>query len=148
MSDWEEEPDDSRSTSQNAYFPPSGRGWYNSFDRNEAENLSDGRRPGFGRGRANRFGNPTENRNECSSPGKRNSYSEDGNTGGFGRGESGFGRKQFSRGGDVNADGVNWRDRGNRDNPRGFGRNRGGQGRERNSTEIMVPSDDVRYIIG
>lgn len=31
---------------------------------------------------------------------------------------------------------------------RGFGRTRAGQGRERQSTVMMVPSDDIRYIIG
>ncbi|PFX20883.1 probable ATP-dependent RNA helicase DDX43 [Stylophora pistillata] len=138
MSDWEEDADDSRSTSQNVYIPPNRRGWYNSFDKNVQENLSDGRRPGFGRGRANRFGNARE---EYSSAGKRNGYSEGGRSGGFSRGESGFGRKQIARGGRSwrgSSEDDSWK---NRDHSRGYER-------ERNSTEIMVPSDDVRYIIG
>lgn len=163
MSDWEDDGDDSTSVSQNAYIPPhgTGRGWY---DKTEDETSSDARRPGFGRGRANRFGNSTQSGNEYSSPGRSNGYSKEVNSGGFGRGESGFGRRnddsKFSRGEprndsswrgdrDENNDGGHWRDRGTRDNSRGgFGRSRGGQGRERNSTEMMVPSEDVRFIIG
>lgn len=161
MSDWEEEGDDPISVSNNAYIPPRGRGWYNSFGD---ETVPDTRRPGFGRGRANRFGNSMENGNAYSSPGKNNDYSREMNSGGFGRGDNGFGRRShdsnFSRGDrtqsdnswrgdrDENNDGGRWRDRGSRDNSRGFGRSRGGQGRDRNSTEMMVPSDDVRYIIG
>lgn len=156
MSDWEDDDDGSTSTSQNAYVPPRGRGWY---AKTGDENFSDsaGRRPGFGRGRANRFGNATENRNDNYSPGKRNGFNQDMNSRGFGRGEGGFGRQnrdsKFSRGenrGDADQcnDAVNWRDRGARDTSRGFGRSRGGQGRERNSTEIVVSTNEVRYIIG
>lgn len=160
MSDWEEEGEDLTSVSNNAYIPPRGRG----FDKTGGdENFSDARRPGFGRGRANRFGNSTESGNDYSSPGRSNGYSKEMNSGGFGRGDSGFGRRshdsKFSRGDnrsdnswrgdrDENSDGSHWRDRGSRDNSRGFGRSRGGQGRDRNSTEMMVPSDDVRFIIG
>ena len=141
MSDWEEDADDSRSTPQNVYNPPSGRGWHNSYVENVEENFSDGRRPGFGRGRANRFGNARE---EYSSLGKRNDYSERGSFRGFSGGESGFGGKQFARGGRSwrgSREDDGWQDRRNRDYSRG-------NERERNSTEIMVPSDDVRYIIG
>ena len=159
MSDWEEEDDVPTRTSQNAFIPPREGGW---FDKTGDEEFSDisSRRPGFGRGRANRFG-----RNDNSSPGNRNSFNKDVNYRGFGRTEGGFGRdntfsrdSKFTRGDnsrswrggetDESNDAGSWRDRGSRDNSRGFGRARGGQGRERNSTEMMVPSDDVRYIIG
>ena len=159
MSDWEEDADESTSVSKNAYIPPGGRGWYNSFDKTANENFSDARRPGFGRGRANRFGNSTESRDEYSNPGSSNGYSREVSSGRYGRGDGGFGRRsqdsKFSRGDnswrgdrDENNDGSQWRDRGARENSRGFGRLRGGQGRERNSTKMMVPSDDVRFIIG
>lgn len=156
MSDWEEEDEVSTSTSQNAYIPPGGGGW---FDKTGDENFSDSprRRPGFGRGRGNRFGG-----NDNSSPANRNTFHKDGNSRGFGRTEGGFGREnrdsKFTRGENSRSwrggeteesnDAGNWRDRRSRDNSSGFGRARGGQGRERNSTEMMVPSDDVRYIIG
>lgn len=155
MSDWEEEGEVCSHISPNA---PRGRGWY---DRTDDEGFND-RRPGFGRGRANRFGNTTD---ETYSPGQRDGFQKDGNSRGFGRRDGGFGRvnrdsnfsrgenrsDNFRRGGgtdDEYNDGGNWRGRGNRDNSRGFGRSRGGQGRVRNSTEMMVPSEEVRFIIG
>ena len=160
MSDWEEEDEVSTIASQNAHIPSRGRGWY---DKTGDEDFSDSgkRRPGFGRGRANRFG-----KNDSYSSESRNGFYKDVNSRGFGRGDGGFGREnrdsKFTRGDnrgdnlgrdkltntDDYNDGRNWRDRGARDGPRGFGRAREGQGRERKSTEIMVPSDDVRYIIG
>ena len=146
MSDWEEDDEISTSSSQNACIPPGGGGW---FGKTGDENFSDSpsRRPGFGRGRGNRFGG-----NDNSSPANRNIFNKDVNSRGFGR-DSKFTRGDNSRSWrgsetEESNDAGNWRDRRSRDNSSRFGRARGGQGRERNSTEMMVPSDDVRYIIG
>lgn len=161
MTDWEEASEDYNSTSENSYIPPRGRGWYEkpSNDGNFSE-----RRPGFGRGRANRFGNATDSRNDTYNTPQRNGFQVDSSSRGYGRGGGGFGRvnrddsnysrggenrsDKFGRGGDENGFSGSWRDRGNRESSGGFGRSRGGQGRERNSTEMMVPSDEIRFIIG
>ncbi|XP_073258696.1 probable ATP-dependent RNA helicase DDX43 [Porites lutea] len=161
MSDWEEASEDYTSTSENSYIPPRGRGWYEkpSNDGNFSE-----RRPGFGRGRANRFGNAADSRNDTYNTAQRNGFQADSSFRGYGRGGGGFGRvnrddSNFSRGGENRSDNFgrgggengfsgSWRDRGNRESSGGFGRSRGGQGRERNSTEMMVPSDEIRFIIG
>lgn len=157
MSDWEEEEDVNISTSQNAYIPPGGRGWFNKTGDDDFSDSPTRKLIGFGRGRANRFAS-----NDNYSPGSRNGFNKDANSRGFGRREGGFGRdhrdSKFTRGdnsrrGDESeeySDRDSWRDKGSRDSggSRGFGRARGGQGRERNSTEIMVPTDDIRYIIG
>ena len=162
MSDWEEASEDYTSPSENSYIPPQGRGWYGkpSNDGNFSE-----RRPGFGRGRANRFGNATDNRNDTYNTAQRNEFQVDSSSRGYGRGGGGFGRvnrddsnysrgagenrsDNFGRGGGENGFSGSWRDRGNRESSGGFGRSRGGQGREKNSTEMMVPSDEIRFIIG
>lgn len=161
MTDWEEESEDYTSPSENSYIPPRGRGWYEkpSNDGNFSE-----RRPGFGRGRANRFGNATDSRNDTYNTVQRNGFQVDSSSRGYGRGGGGFGRvnrddsnysrggenrsDNFGRGGGENGFSGSWRDRGNRESSGGFGRSRGGQGRERNSTEMMVPSDEIRFIIG
>lgn len=152
MSDWEEE-EEGRSHSETAYVAPRGRG---RFDKTgDDDNFCDAsnRKPGFGRGRNSRFG-----RSNNYSSDNRNGFKEDGNSRGFGRGLSGFGRQTRDvihgynawRGdeADESNDCSNWRDRGFRDNSRGFGRSRASEGRERSSTVMMVPSDDIRYIIG
>ncbi|XP_068681098.1 probable ATP-dependent RNA helicase DDX43 isoform X1 [Montipora foliosa] len=143
MSDWEEE-DESTGNSQTSYVPPRGRGWYDKAGDGDSFSDTSSRRPGFGRGRGDRFG-----RNDNYSPDDRNGFYRNGNSRG-GRGVGGFQRQKFTRGGETEESGghSNWRDRGNREISRGFGRTRAGQGRERQSTVMMVPSDDIRYIIG
>ncbi|KAK2574489.1 putative ATP-dependent RNA helicase DDX43 [Acropora cervicornis] len=152
MSDWEEE-DEGRSHSETAYVAPRGRG---RFDKaGDDDNFCDtsNRKSGFGRGQNSRLG-----RGNNYNLDNRNGLNKDGNSRAFGRGLGGFRRQTRDviqgdntwRGdeADESSDCSNWRDRGFRGNSRGFGRSRASQGRDRNCTVMMVPSDDIRYIIG
>lgn len=152
MSDWEEE-DESRSHSETVYVAPRGRGWFDKAGDDDNFCDTSNRISGFGRGQSSRLG-----RSNNYSSDNRNGLNKDGNSRAFGRGLGGFRRQTRDviqgdntwRGdeADESNDCNNWRDRGFRGNSRGFGRSRTSQGRDRNSIVMMVPSDDIRYIIG
>lgn len=152
MSDWEEE-DEGRSHSETAYVAPRGRG---RFDKaGDDDNFCDtsNRKSGFGRGQSIRLSRSNNYNSD-----NRNGLNKDGNSRAFGRGLGGFRRQTRDviqgdntwRGdeADESSDCSNWRDRGFRGNSREFGRSRASQGRDRNCTVMMVPSADIRYIIG
>ena len=145
MSDWEEDDDEGRGNAETTYIPPGGRGWF--YKTGDEDNFSDSKtkRPAFGRGRGDRFG-----RNDKGSAEEKNGFRNDGHSLGFGRGFGAQNRDAKFKRGEVDnmqrGSDCNWRDKGNRENSRGFGRNRSGQGRK--STVMLVPSDDIRYIIG
>ena len=156
MSDWEEESESSDRQSLETYIPPRGRGWGNENARSNQSDKSDTRRPGFGRGRSKRF---DDSINGGFSPVETNGFSAETNFRRFGSGGRGFmerdtGESRFSqsdrrdntwrrRGREHGYESNRrWNDQGNRER---FGRSRVSQ---ESVTEIMVPSTDVRFIIG